>query len=316
MCHGGGSPFALEPDLGPAPAYRLFDVRVRQKVALSPSLLRITFHGEEVSRMRLDGADQRIRIFFPDAFGRAPALPHVTDWLQVWRDLPASERPPQRTFTLRALRREAGEFDVDFFAPCEFGPATTWARLAAREEGLQVAAPDGAFDGDCQGHEWRPPATPERLLLVADQTALPAVAAILEDLAAQQDLPPPTEVFVEMADMSDRIDLPAWCGLRVIWLARKGAPCGVRLIEAAHRAELPPSACGAPEPMPDIDADATLLWDRASPREAGFYAWIAGEAGVVKEIRRVLVSERGLQRVALTATGYWRLGRTPFDDPD
>ncbi|MBB1256349.1 siderophore-interacting protein, partial [Streptomyces alkaliterrae] len=38
------------------------------------------------------------------------------------------------------------------------------------------------------------------------------------------------------------------------------------------------------------------------------YAWLAGEAGGVRALRRHLVHERGLDRRRITFSGYWRLG--------
>ncbi|MGV9980043.1 SIP domain-containing protein, partial [Micromonospora wenchangensis] len=39
------------------------------------------------------------------------------------------------------------------------------------------------------------------------------------------------------------------------------------------------------------------------------YAWLAGEAGVIRALRRHLVAERGVDRRAVAFMGYWRLGR-------
>jgi NADPH-dependent ferric siderophore reductase len=39
------------------------------------------------------------------------------------------------------------------------------------------------------------------------------------------------------------------------------------------------------------------------------YSWLAGEAGVIKQLRRHLVAERGLNRKSVAFMGYWRLGR-------
>ena len=64
----------------------------------------------------------------------------------------------------------------------------------------------------------------------------------------------------------------------------------------------------------DVDVDAGLLWevpgDGAIPRADGpFYAWLAGEAGTIKAIRRVLVGELGVDRRSVAFMGYWRTGR-------
>ena len=60
--------------------------------------------------------------------------------------------------------------------------------------------------------------------------------------------------------------------------------------------------------------DAGILWevpeDDAPPRRSsGVYAWLAGEAGVVKGLRRHLVQEVGLPRTSVAFMGYWREGR-------
>ena len=53
-------------------------------------------------------------------------------------------------------------------------------------------------------------------------------------------------------------------------------------------------------------------------RDASFpdgapYAWIAGEASMVKTLRRHLVGERGIDRRRVEFSGYWRLGATEED---
>jgi NADPH-dependent ferric siderophore reductase len=40
-----------------------------------------------------------------------------------------------------------------------------------------------------------------------------------------------------------------------------------------------------------------------------FYAWIAGEAGVVKDLRRYLVRDVGIDRKQVAFMGYWRKGK-------
>lgn len=39
------------------------------------------------------------------------------------------------------------------------------------------------------------------------------------------------------------------------------------------------------------------------------YAWFAGEAGVIKTLRRHLVTHRGVDRKSVAFMGYWRRGR-------
>lgn len=63
----------------------------------------------------------------------------------------------------------------------------------------------------------------------------------------------------------------------------------------------------------DSDADE-LLWD--TPEEtaaADLYAWVTGEASVVRTLRRHLVGARGLDRRQVAFMGYWREGLADED---
>ncbi len=294
------------------PSYRLFDVVLTRRERLTPSLSRLTFSSEEVREMATHAADQRIKIFFPDADGRPAALPKTPDWLAVWKGQDAATRSPMRTYTIRALRADAGEVDVDFVLHGEAGPASAWATRAATGETVQIVAPVRGFEGEAGGYEWRPPEGLRRLLLMADETGLPAAAGILEDLAAWPS-PPPTEAILEVPLAADRIPLPSWPGLVIRWLARDSrgdhpAPGGL-LVEAAEEALAPARTRDEGEALEDIDVDHQILWERADATADGFYAWIAAEAGAVKAIRHLLIRERGVPRSAVNLMGYWRLGQ-------
>ena len=93
---------------------------------------------------------------------------------------------------------------------------------------------------------------------------------------------------------------------------------GVKMVEAlaqAVRALLdaaPPAAVAAPPALPDLDVDVDVLWETGEGQDDGtgrFYAWIAGEAAVVRDLRRCLVSKHGVDRRSVAFMGYWRQGR-------
>ena len=57
--------------------------------------------------------------------------------------------------------------------------------------------------------------------------------------------------------------------------------------------------------------DTQLLWDSPdAPANGGFYAWLAGEAGAIKALRRFLVTDTGVDRTRVAFMGYWRMGRS------
>ncbi len=45
------------------------------------------------------------------------------------------------------------------------------------------------------------------------------------------------------------------------------------------------------------------------------FAWLAGESGVVRALRRHLINERGVDKRSIEFTGYWRLNMTQDDPP-
>ncbi|RRW84526.1 siderophore-interacting protein [Pseudomonas aeruginosa] len=299
------------------PAYRLFNVELKRREQLSPALTRFVFGGPEVAEMKPLAADQRIKIFFPDASGPPPRRPGGSEWYQAYRSGEPARRPPMRTYTIRALRAEQEEVDVEFVLHGENGPASAWATHARIGDRLQLAAPNRQYGDDPGGYEWKPPAGVRHILLIADETALPAVAGILEELAGEAE-PPVVEAFLEVPGEADILDLPAIPGARLHWLPRHQAGIhsrnGERMIEAARQARLPERevAGGAAQELEDIDIDEEILWELASPESGSFYAWVAGESAAVMAIRRYLVQERGIDKRHLTLMGYWRLGKV-FD---
>lgn len=158
------------------PAYRLFNVELKRREQLSPALTRFVFGGPEVAEMKTLAADQRIKIFFPDASGQPPSLPGGGEWYQAYRSVEPARRPPMRTYTIRELRAEQEEVDVEFVLHGENGPASAWATHARIGDRLQLAAPNRQYGDDPGGYEWKPPAGVRHILLIADETALPAVA--------------------------------------------------------------------------------------------------------------------------------------------
>ena len=288
--------------------YRLFEVALKERRVLSPSLHRLVFTGADVARMKTEGPDQRIKVFFPLPRQDAPDVPSGEDWYARYRALADDQRPPMRTYTLRQLRAAQGEVDVDFVLHGETGPASRWATHARPGDRVVLLAPDADCAGSSEGWEWKPPAGVGQVLLAADETALPAVAGILEELAAQVD-PPRVLALLEVAGEGDALALKAPANAELVWLPRDQAAYGQALVQAVQ-ARLAASPVVAGDALDEIDVDAQILWEQSDAGVAGpFYAWVAGEAGAVMAIRRQLVRDCGLDRRALTFMGYWRQGR-------
>ena len=289
--------------------YRLFEVALKERRVLSPSLDRMVFTGADVARMKTEGPDQRIKVFFPLPGQDAPDVPSGEDWYARYRALPDDARPPMRTFTIRQLRAEECEVDVDFVLHGETGPASRWATHARPGDRVVLLAPDADCADGSEGWEWKPPAGVGQVLLVADETALPAVAGILEELAGLAD-PPRTLALLEIAQAGDAVPLKAPATAELVWLPRGQEVHGQRLLQAVQARLAAASAVVEGAELDEIDVDAQILWEQADASADGaMYAWVAGEAGAVMAIRRYLVKDCGLDRRAITFMGYWRQGR-------
>jgi NADPH-dependent ferric siderophore reductase len=239
------------------------------------------------------------------------------DWYAAWRELPDDHRNPIRTYTVRAVRAELREIDVDVVVHPVDGPASLWAENAMVGDELIVLGPNAHYVGDHGGVDFLPPPRAKHILLAGDETALPAIAAILERLPATAS----GHAIVEVPHSDDAVCMSSHPGFTVEVLARHGRAQGELLVPAVQAVApiLLQSTRRSPAAQPellDVDIDQELLWEVPSDDHGGpaqqaavLYAWLAGEAGVIKSLRRHLVSELGVDRRSVAFMGYWRLGR-------
>jgi NADPH-dependent ferric siderophore reductase len=298
------------------PAYRPYVAVVKEARRISPHFARITFTSADFDVFGTDRRDQRIKIVLPGADGRLcdigqhdPVAIDNGEWYVRWRDLPDEERMPFRTYTVRRIDPETRELDVDFVLHHDAGPAGAWAEAAAPGDSILVVGPDARSPESAQGIDFHP-GTARRLLLAGDETAAPAICAVLEGLEPGMDV----DAFIEVPTIDDALPLAAR-GARVTWLARDDRPHGEALIEAVEEWTLGAgdvltrAAAPRPQVLEDIDLERELLWDSPDDSEGEFYAWIAGESSMVKALRRMLVQGCGVDRKRVAFMGYWREGQ-------
>ncbi|WP_394551342.1 siderophore-interacting protein [Agromyces sp. MMS24-JH15] len=300
------------------PAYRSYRVAVRRIRLLGSSFVRVTFGGDDLVHFGTAGLDQRVKIVLPlpddlvatgDGFA---SFPVGEDWYTRWRELPEARRNTFRTYTVRAVRQAEREVDVDFVLHGDGGPASRWVSGAAPGHEVVLIGPDDRSTGRALGIDWRP-GDVDTVFLAGDETAAPAICSILEHLPRDAR----GCAFIEVPSVDDALPVDAPAGVTVRWLGRRpGDEHGARLVPAvrdgAARLML---GTGMPAEVDDVDIDAELLWDVPEGRslDGGVYAWVAGEASVVKGLRRYLVAEAGLDRRRVAFMGYWRMGRAEVD---
>lgn len=258
-----------------AAPFRFFSLQVVRTRRLGPSLVRVTFTGDDLHAFRSDGRDQSLSLFLPHPGQPEPVVPLELDdgWARAWRELPDGVRAVMRSYTLRALRRDPDEIDIDFALHTPAGPASRWASRAAPGDRVLVLGP--AVE-DNRAIRFRPPEDTDLVVMWGDETAVPAASAILEALPAGTR----ARVWLEVGYADDMQDLVTEADAEITWLVR---------------GEGPPMALAA-------------LRDAQLPAARAPYVWIAGESGQVKELRRHFVGERGVDRRRVTFVGYWRQG--------
>ena len=295
--------------------WRLFMTEMRHKRRLSPTFLRVTLAGDDLDRLADNGYDQRIKLIFPLPATGLSDLRTGPDWYEQWRALPEERRNPIRTYTVRAVRPERREVDIDVALHGDGGPATRWAADAGPGAIACLMGPNADYSGAHGGIDFLPPAHTDCLLLGGDESAVPAIVSILAKLPAGTS----GEALLEVPVTGDELEVSAPPGVRVTWLARNGAAHGTHLIPAVRAAAariLGDHPAGAPGDLEDVDVDHDLLWEVPVDADgvpltdsSRLYAWLAGEAGVIKTLRRHLVTDCGVDRRAVAFMGYWRLGR-------
>ncbi|MCR2809857.1 MULTISPECIES: siderophore-interacting protein [unclassified Microbacterium] len=304
--------------VGTRPSYRPYAATVADVHRLSPHFVRVVFTGPDFGVFGTAGLDQRVKLILPLADGTLSdigqhdeAVIDAGDWYTMWRELPGDARGPLRTYTVRRIDPGLRELTVDFVVHHDAGPAGAWAERAARGQQVVIVGPDQRSEGFRLGLDWHP-GTARRIMLAGDETAAPAICSILESLDESYDV----DAFIEVPAAADRqsLDLPA--GFRVTWLERDDRGHGDAVTQAvtAWSASagdvLAKAAAPRRQELADIDVDRDLLWDSPEDSEGEFYAWIAGEAAMVKALRRHLVQGCGVDRKRVAFMGYWRLGQS------
>jgi NADPH-dependent ferric siderophore reductase len=212
---------------------------------MTPRIRRVWFHSDDLSAFAGSGwTDRYVKLQFPDGV---------------------------RTYTALFPDVEAGTLAIDFVTHGDEGVAGPWAQAAVPRDRIEVRGPGGAY---------RPDPTADWHLLAGDESAVPAITAALEALAA--DAVARVVVLVDDAGHEPALPLPAGADLTV--LHRSSLADGEGLGSAVRALEWLPGRV---------------------------HAFVHGEAQeVMHGIRPYLLRERGLDRDQVSISGYWRRGRT------
>lgn len=283
-----GNRQSVEPNRPPSP--KTFVTQVTDVARPTPLFARLTFGGGDLDGFLSLGPGEFVYVLLPPAGGRSELTVDQGFTWEQFRKMPEEERPRGAYYTIREHRPEKAEVDLDFLlhtedlerdAPAPGGEvlensASRWAARAKPGDAAAFWGPRIAY-GPPPGTDWQ--------LLVADETGLPAAAAILRSLPEGAR----ARAFIEVVGEAEEQHLGSAGDVQVTWLHRKGTPPGqsASLVEAIRGLEF---------------------------LEGAVYVWGAGESQTVTALRRHLRSERGLEAEALSLTAYWRRANHRTDE--
>jgi NADPH-dependent ferric siderophore reductase len=273
-------PFTRETVRHPPAVRRTTVAAVREIV---PSIVRVTLEGAELAGLAALGPADHVKVYFPD-----PATGELTvpDLGPEGLLRPATGTIISRDYTplgVHVTPDGGTTLDIDFVLHGDEGPASAWAARAVPGAPLGVGGPRGSR------------LVPEglgRLLVIADETALPATRRWLGLVPAAI----PVTALFDVADESvtgyfegrdERVDAE--------WLFREDGPG--QLDEALRS---------------------------LGPLDDETFVFLAGEASTLIPLRRYLRHELGFPADQMSASGYWKRGivnldhHAPLDpsDPD
>lgn len=310
---------------------------------LSPSFVRVSLAGPDLAELAAPAGDGRgpvldayLKLLIPHPSRREPVTLDLDGgWRDDWFSASAEERGGWlRTYTLRAARPWPGaaatgaagvEIDIDFVlhgaAPgvelssleeamdAGMGPGSAWA--ASVRPGDRVSFLGPSREGQLWT-SWNPGAA-RRVIVAVDETAVPAAGSVLtalpEGARATFLLEIPARDEAVANHLSDELAL-----------ARRTADVELRMLPRSADAEqgsalLPAlrdalglSGGGATASLGEPVGEDEIVWETA-PATGETYAYLAGEATMVRALRRACVDVAGIDKADVAFMGYWKRGR-------
>lgn len=246
---------------------RIRAVQVQSWQDLSPHLRRIVFYSPDLADYPFTHNGAPFKLLLPRVGQSTFKLPdHFEGGRPHW--LNPQDKPQARTYTVRGYDAQACTLTVDFVLHGDNGPASAFAERVAVGQTVGITAPKGSKPM-LQAASY--------YLLVGDLTALPAIAAMLEQMDEQAR----GDVLLLVPDAAD------------VPLNLKRPP-GLRLHTFVGGAQQYAAVVAAAE--------------RCRPPHADAYVWLAAEADLVARLRPLARQQWRLPAAQCYAVPYWREG--------
>ena len=233
---------------------------VREAGHVTPNMIRVTLTAPFIAALSegIEGAHCKVY------------LPRLNeDHASFATRLLDGPRPDMRTYTIRHIRPDTSEMDIDFVDHGDAGPASAWARRARQGDVCGFGGP-----GPVKLKSYYA----DTYIVAADMSALPVAAATLEAMPRDAK----GVAFIEITTPEDQQPIDAPEGINLHWLLH-------------------------PDPHQPSGQVPDLI--KALPTSSGrIQTCIAGESAVVQELRAHFMNERKLPKSDAYISGYWKIG--------
>ncbi|MBS7549079.1 siderophore-interacting protein [Dietzia massiliensis] len=293
--------------------------RVLEARDLGDSFVRLVVAGPDLHRWSAEVVDPGtvrdcyIKLIVPPP-GGGGVIPDA-DGIRDWLALPEGERGWMRTYTVR--RADTVDLDGEIVPALtvdmvvhpgdDEGPGSAWARTVQPGEIVHIAGPGR---GHAPWAAWAP-GRAARVVCAGDETAAPALLAIADELAEERAAAGPAperhvQIVIEVPTTGDAVALADGAPAFVTVLPRAGEP-GAAV--ARHLAGVLDLGDECVQTVLGGRRPAEREWQPATAVSAGDpYVFLAGEASLVRAMRRLAVDAAGVPKEAVAFMGYWRRG--------
>lgn len=231
---------------------------------LSPHMRRITFGSSKLKRFDNQSA-LHVKLLLPQDEARL-CLPRLTAHGTIeWGS--DAERAIIRKYTIRRIDPQAGTLDIDFLLHDHGGPGSRFAANARVGDVIGMIGPGG---GSARPAEWN--------LFAGDETALPAIARLIEALPAGAR----GVAVIEVADPRDEQKIRQVADIEITWLHRNRSLGTNAFAERVAAIEV--------------------------PSDKSVFAWAGTEFSNFRRIRSDWRSIKRLVKNDHLAVSYWRDG--------
>lgn len=239
------------------PSFR--EITVVQSQRLTENMHRVTFESPSLSDFPIDADGRYFKLLFHPETGKAIRQTEELNELD-------GKRPTLRTYTVRRFDAGNLRMDVDFVIHGEgdsTGPASSWASNSQVGDSILMGGPGPAKFVNTNA-DW--------VFLVGDMTALPAIAANLEQLSSTAK----GVAVIQINSTADKLTLQKPEGIDVVWVVQ-------------------------PEEL--VAAVKDQPW-----RSGTVSVWVACEFTSMRSLRDYFKAERATPKDLLYISSYWKQG--------